>query len=223
MYRNEIKYEIKYEDNLRMSNILRQVLKHDKHAKNGFYHVRSLYFDDIYDTSLHQNQMGLAKRSKYRIRMYNFNTDYILLERKSKNYHKGKKDHLRLQKEEVDLILRGDYSFLEISQNELAHAFMFELKQNQLRPMIIIDYMREAFAFESGNVRVTIDRDIKTSINTQAFFDQNLVCLPKWGVQNLLEIKYDRFIPDFIQASINRFDPSRIAHSKYVLGRQSQI
>lgn len=223
MYRNEIKYEIKHEDNLKISNILRQVLKHDKHAVNGFYHVRSLYFDDIYDRSLHQNQMGLAKRSKYRIRMYNFNSEFLLLERKSKNYHKGRKDHLRLQKEEVEMILKGDIKFLEKSHSDLAHAFMQDIKQNQLRPMIIVDYEREAFQFPSGNVRVTIDRKIETSINTQKFFDKDLVCLPKWGVQNLLEIKYDRYIPDFIQSSINQFDPSRIAHSKYVLGRMSQI
>ncbi len=223
MYRNEIKYEIKHEDNLRISNILRQVLKHDKHAINGMYHVRSLYFDDIYDRSLHQNQMGLAKRSKYRIRMYNYNTEFILLERKSKNYHKGRKEHIRLQKNEVEKILKGEIDFLEKSQSDLAHAFMHDVKQNQLRPVIIIDYEREAFQFESGNVRVTIDRKIQSSINVKGFFDKNLACLPKWGVQNLLEIKYDRFIPDFIQASIKRFDPSRIAHSKYVLGRMSQI
>ncbi len=223
MYRNEIKYEIKHDDNLRLSHVLRQVLKHDKHAINGMYHVRSVYFDDIYDRSLQQNQMGLAKRSKYRIRMYNFNADFLLLERKSKNYHKGRKEHLRLTKDEVQMILDGNVGFLEGNTYELAQEFMRDVKMNQLRPMIIIDYEREAFQFPSGNVRVTIDRKIQTSINTSMFFDKDLVCLPKWGVQNLLEIKYDRFIPDFIQASINHFDPARIAHSKYVLGRMSQI
>lgn len=221
MVRNEMKFEIKLEDKLKLSFVLSQILKHDDHGNQGHYHVRSVYFDDIYDRSLNQNRMGLAKRSKYRIRMYDFNTDYLLLERKSKNYHKGFKEHYRLQKEEVDLILKGDVSCLDKSKSKLALEFSRDVKINQLRAVLIVDYEREAFMHPCGNVRVTIDSKIRVSAHAQAFFNQNLSTVPKLRCTSLLEIKYDRYIPDFIQSSINGFNLQRIAHSKYVLGRMA--
>ena len=38
------------------------------------------------------------------------------------------------------------------------------MKSNGLRPKTIVDYTRDAFVFPAGNVRVTLDYNIRTGL-----------------------------------------------------------
>ena len=51
---------------------------------NGEYMIRSLYFDDYWNTAYEEKDGGVLKRHKYRIRVYNCSDARILLERKNK-------------------------------------------------------------------------------------------------------------------------------------------
>ena len=70
-----------------------------------FYSIRSLYFDDNYDTCLNQVINGVSKRVKYRIRFYNFNEKYIILEKKYKINNMTRKLSCEITKEQaLDII-----------------------------------------------------------------------------------------------------------------------
>ena len=83
-FRNEWKHEITPADRLVLKQRLSLIMKPDSHAVDGLYHIRSLYFDDIHDTALYEKIDGVNQRDKYRLRYYNGDTSYIVLERKSK-------------------------------------------------------------------------------------------------------------------------------------------
>lgn len=71
-----------------------------------------------------------------------------------------------------------------------------------------------------GNVRVTIDSDIKTSVNSIDLFNKDL---PTVSVidenMTVLEVKYDEFIPDFIKDLIQINKTTSTAVSKYASSR----
>ena len=76
-------------------------------AGKSFYSIRSLYFDDYNDTCLKQVINGISERYKYRIRYYNGNTDYIMLEKKYKVNNMTKKTSCQLTKNQVDDIINN--------------------------------------------------------------------------------------------------------------------
>ena len=59
-------------------------MQYDKHVKDGMYRIRSLYFDNMYDSYLEDNEAGNDFREKYRIRTYNNEKQKNHLEIKSK-------------------------------------------------------------------------------------------------------------------------------------------
>jgi len=69
---------------------LEPIMEMDAHQP-GAYRIRSLYFDDIYDTCLAENLAGTDDRYKYRLRYYGKNLDYINLEKKYKLHGMTKK------------------------------------------------------------------------------------------------------------------------------------
>lgn len=82
------RHELKFMINRHQYYILRQRLqglaRHDEHAgQSGEYHIRSLYFDDIDNSALHDKLGGIRERRKYRIRIYNRRDDLIHFEKKN--------------------------------------------------------------------------------------------------------------------------------------------
>ncbi|MEC3793611.1 VTC domain-containing protein, partial [Clostridioides difficile] len=84
----------------------------------------------------------------------------------------------------------------------------------------IVDYNREAFIYPVGNVRVTIDSDIKTSVNSVDLFNKDLPTISVIDENmTVLEVKYDEFIPDFIKDLIQINKTTYTAVSKYASSR----
>ncbi len=83
--RHEYKYFIDFGEYAHLSRTLDYVLYRDKNGDEfNEYHIRSLYFDDEYNTAFADKLRGVQDRDKYRIRIYNFSDKLIRLERKSK-------------------------------------------------------------------------------------------------------------------------------------------
>lgn len=83
-YRHEWKHEITAFDVLCLRRRLSAVMQPDPHASNGRYLVRSLYFDDLRDQALQDKLNGVSRREKFRLRCYNGDDSYLVLEKKSK-------------------------------------------------------------------------------------------------------------------------------------------
>ena len=78
-YRHENKYLISYHDQDNLRRRLSPVLALDKHVKGGGYTIRSLYFDDYWQSAYEEKDAGVLMRKKYRIRIYNYQDHYIRL------------------------------------------------------------------------------------------------------------------------------------------------
>lgn len=81
-YRNELKFEVSDREIARMKYRLFPLMRCDSHQNSDGYAVRSLYFDDIYDTCMKEKEEGAGYRIKYRLRIYNADMDLIRLEKK---------------------------------------------------------------------------------------------------------------------------------------------
>ncbi|HHW94193.1 MAG TPA: polyphosphate polymerase domain-containing protein [Clostridiaceae bacterium] len=219
--RHELKHEINFADHQLLSHRLRKILPHDRHASpSGEYLVRSLYFDDPFDRALTEKISGVNHREKFRIRCYNQDFSWIRLEKKSKRRGLSRKRTARLMEKEVRAILDGEYSFLLESENPLLQEFYFKLKSLLLRPCVMVEYYREPFVFPAGNVRITLDRDIRTSGKNIDFFAIDPLQLPTNEAFAVLEVKYDQFLPEFIADAV-QIGPRRSgAFSKYAHSRK---
>ena len=128
-------------------------MQRDPHAVNGRYDIRSLYFDNADDKALKEKINGAPVREKYRIRVYNRQYSVIHLERKFKTGNLGSKDSANLSVDETRAILRGDTDWMGKSSNEVILGFYTRIRNQGLRPKVLVDYTREPFIFAAGNVR----------------------------------------------------------------------
>lgn len=219
--RHEIKVFINYSDYISIRNRLKNVAEVDRNAsENGIYHIRSIYFDNFNDKALMEKINGYNNREKFRIRFYNHNHSFIRLEKKSKSNGLCYKSSAPLTKEDCKKILNGDIEFLRDSDKDVLKEFYCKLKYQCLKPKTIVDYTREAYIYKAGNVRVTVDSNIKSGLYSTNIFDSDL---PTLGLVNdnpiILEIKYDNFLPDIIRDLIQTNIRSQTAVSKYAACR----
>ena len=150
---------------------LRAVAKPDTHAVDGKYLIRSLYWYTTVDTALLEKQSGVSRRQKFRIRYYNGDKSIIHLEKKCKVGGVGLKVSASLTEEQAQLIVDGDIAWMEDSDSELIKELYYRMVSTRLEPKVIVDYTREPFIFGPGNVRVTLDYNIRTGLRNTDFLD----------------------------------------------------
>lgn len=217
-YRHECKFEIDYADFLTLKSRLSVVAKKDMHTTNGLYEIRSLYFDDVNDTALKEKVNGVNYREKFRIRYYDKNTDFIKLEKKSKINNLTKKESVNLTMEQAERILHGEYDWMLNSDVPLLEEFYGKIYAKGLRPKNIVEYTRIPFVFSCGNVRVTLDYNIRSSKNCANFLNPVTATIPIKDAPIIMEVKWDEYLPDVIRDAI-QINHSQGAFSKYAACR----
>jgi hypothetical protein len=220
--RHELKYYISYYEFENLRNRLRPLVNHDKNSVNqDGYHIRSLYFDTMYDTALYEKNAGVHSRNKYRIRIYNKSDKVIKLERKSKYNQYICKESMNLSRVEYEQIMNRDFNFLKERDSQLGSDFYFLCMSENMQPKIIVDYIREAYIYEFGDVRITFDKRLMAGVNSFDIFNPELVTVDSLRNQSIvLEVKYNEFLPAHIQNIIQIGSHQRSAISKYVICRQ---
>lgn len=218
-FRHEWKHEITLSDVIALRQRLRAVAQPDAHAVNGRYEIRSLYFDNLSDKSLREKLDGVSRREKFRIRCYNRDPSLIHLEKKSKVGGLGAKEHTLLTRAETQAIIDGDYGWMAHSRDPLVGELYYKMSSWQLRPKTIVDYTREPFIFPAGNVRVTIDYDIRTGLLCTDFLNPDCVTIPAGDAPIILEVKWDAYLPDLIRDVIQLNGPRPQSYSKYAACR----
>lgn len=218
-FRHEVKHEINRFDMLILRQRLRAVMRTDSHAINGRYQIRSLYFDDLDDTALREKLDGLCNREKYRIRIYNGDHSMIRLERKRKRGGLGYKESALLTQEQAQATVNGEIGWMMGSTDPVILDFYSCIRNKGLEAKVIVDYTREPFVFAPGNVRVTLDYDIRTALRCTELFDPHCTTVPVSGSPCIMEIKWDRFLPDVIRDAVLLEDRHSTAYSKYAACR----
>lgn len=220
--RHELKHTIHTGDYLAIRSRIQWLMRRDPHAgENGQYRIRSLYFDNYQDKALREKLDGVSVREKFRLRYYNNMMDYVNLEKKSKWNQLGEKESARLTKEQCEKLLDGEYEWMPDTKNPLLREFYCKIKGEQLRPKTIVDYIREPYIYEAGNVRVTFDSQIKSGLYSQNFFDMDLPMMEAFEAGlYIMEVKFDQYLPEIIEAAIQTGDRRGNAFSKYAACRQ---
>lgn len=217
--RHEWKHEISYSDLLTIRQRLSAVAKRDVHAVNGKYHIRSLYFDNLADKALREKLDGISRREKFRIRYYNGDTSVIHLEKKSKIGGLGNKQSASLTAEEAQWIVEGRLDWMLHSDRPLVQELYVKMTTEGLRPKTIVDYIREPFVYAPGNVRVTLDYDIRTGLGCVDFLNTNCPMIPAGDAPIILEVKWDEFLPEVIRDVVQLNNRRVGAYSKYAACR----
>lgn len=219
IYRQELKYRVSRADRELLLRRLSAVLRPDVHGKNGVYTVRTLYFDTVYDDALRDSLAGVSDKVKFRLRMYNADDSFLRLEKKVKEGGGGYKIGARLSREACENLIRGDGAFLAGADDPFLAECYAKWRDGGLRAKEIISYTRAAFGCAEGNVRITVDSDIRACRFPDAFFAPKLGGAPVTAEDVcVLEVKFDRFLPDYIPHLIGIGDRERQAFSKFALG-----
>ena len=224
-YRTELKY-ICFETELKLiENRIRYLVSRDSHIKqSGAYTVRSVYFDDFYNSCYYQVQDGVDNRRKYRIRIYNCDRSYVMLEEKNKHWGKSYKDSCRLTIDQCEMLLNNKPVSLSHDCPSVLKRLCAAMHTQMMHPCIVVDYQRTPFIYHLGNIRVTFDRYISTSSHVERFFDRTLPLRPiMQNGQHILEVKFDEFLVDYVHHTLQLDYLQQTAFSKYYLCRKYAI
>ena len=198
---------------------MRVIAKADAHAVAGRYEIRSLYFDNLSDKALREKLDGVNRREKFRIRYYNGDTGMIHLEKKSKINGLGTKASARMSAEEAQALIDGDYDWMMESGRPLVEELYSKMRSQGLRPRTIVDYTREPFIYGPGNVRITLDYNIRTGLEAVNFLNTKCVTIPVPDSPIILEVKWDEYLPAIIRDAVQLEGRRTAAFSKYAACR----
>ncbi len=218
--RHEWKHIISPSDKIQLITRLSSFCAPDSHYGAESYHIRSLYFDNVYDKALQERLNGQACREKFRIRFYNFDDSYIVLEKKSKFNGLCGKQSVRVTRAEVEALLTGDIGWLMEKDALLCHELYAKMRGQMLKPKVIVDYTRRAFVYEPGNTRITLDDNVRTGLSCLDFFNAEMVTIPADMTHPIiLEVKYDAFLPDNVRRAVALDNRRTTNFSKYTACR----
>lgn len=221
-YRHELKYNITAAQLQLLKVRIGCLMSLDSHVgSSGGYTIRSLYFDDYDNRCFWENENGTDPRQKFRIRIYNHSPERITLECKRKERGKTLKTACPLTLAQTELLMAGKVIPNIGQQPPLLQKLTLEMLTHRLRPVVIVEYDRIPYVYPNGNVRVTLDTNIASSSAVGCFLDAQI---PKRLVmplgQQLLEVKYDEYLPDFLYRSLQLPSLQQTAFSKYYLCRK---
>lgn len=220
--RHELKYYISIADAPILQSRLERTLSLDGHGDHlNRYQIRSLYFDDANNSAYFDKLNGVMHRDKYRLRMYAFDENAIYLERKRKTGDLISKDSQRVTRRLAEQLMSGDPRGLEKLAHPLFHDMFVQMRLSLMRPAVIVDYDRQAYTHPAERVRVTLDREVRSGASRLDMFDSRLLTVPAIEPgRMILEVKYNRYLPDFITGILSAIPAERSAVSKYALCRR---
>ena len=222
--RHELKYFISPAQYYLLSRALDRTLRRDPNGdENNEYAIRSLYFDTIFDDALHDKLAGVGKRDKYRIRIYNYSDRVIKLECKTKYGSLISKRSLTIPRDLAEQLIAGDPTGLETTRSGLLQDMFREMTVRLLRPVVIVDYVREAYLHPAEEVRITFDKHLRTGLRATTLFDPSTPVVPPFeNDDTILEVKYNRVLPPYIRDLLSTYCEGAVmsAISKYTWCRR---
>ncbi len=222
-YRHELKYQITPADYFAIRQRLRTVMRIDEHARaDGRYTIHSIYFDNVDDKALREKIDGVQYREKFRIRYYNDDLSYLSLEKKVKHNYLCQKTEAQITEAECRQLLDGQTDWMMAHESALVRELYCKMKYQWLQPRILVSYVREPYVFAAGNVRITFDSQIRSSLFHRTFLEEQTpdICATDHPEDMILEVKYDAFLPEIIACLLQTETLRQQAFSKYGISRR---
>ena len=228
LQRYEFKYFLSKKISEDIKNQVNNFMDIDKNASsklNKEYFVRSIYFEDDFNSNFDEKVDGHRIRKKFRFRYYekNLENQGIYLETKGRNLERTYKRRIKIDESDIELIKQNKFLYKLIKKypnSQTINEFVFESYRKNLKPKVIIDYMRRPYVNKHGlYFRLTFDQNISCiNLNNNlknSYLNQNISC--KTGY-TILEVKFDRSIPLWFHRIIQSYNLRRQSISKFVLG-----
>lgn len=219
--RHELKFYIDHADYAHARSVLDVVMKKDPNQENARgYWIRSLYLDDIDDSSVEDKLAGIEDRTKYRLRIYDTAQDWAKLEQKKKLNNYVQKTAVHVSRDEAYEIAAGDYTCLQRRDDRDALTLYVDLVKQYRRPVAIIDYMRDTYCLDYNNIRITFDTQLRASNTDLDLFATDTATLPLLRPEAvIMEIKFNHFLPPWFTQLMQLDGAISSAISKYTISR----
>jgi hypothetical protein len=212
---SQFRYEIKFIlNNIDLARAMKWMYQYTSAEENyPKRKVNSLYFDDIYYSSVKDNLSGIAYRDKKRLRWYDSKRTPPVFEIKNKNGRLGSKEKYILNS--------LDSNFYDLKIEKITSTCFEDLQSQNiffdryLLPSMLVSYEREYFETLSG-LRITFDNNIN-------FYDPlPSLCLNECNSipysNNIMEIKFEPRLKNSVTKLIRNLNMTPKRHSKYLVG-----
>lgn len=201
------------------------LLVKDMHTRaDGTYTITSLYFDNYQNDCFYDNENGNDFKVKFRIRYYNGNSDFMKLEKKSKERGMSLKESCVITKEQCKIFMSGKIPDITSNLTQMAINFFAEMNIKEMHPKVIVTYERIPFLYPVGNVRVTFDRKISASDDLDRFLEESRAERPILPLgKSIMEVKWDEIFPSYINEYLQLDELQWSTFSKYYLCRKYNI
>lgn len=218
--RRELKYSLNIISYQKVDKVLKQLLTKDENNNECDYYIRSLYFDTYDNYDFYSKMNGDVRRKKIRLRTYDLNDNEVKLEIKRKEGINQVKESVWIQKEDAKELVVGNYSVLLKYNSQTAETIYNIMTLGQYRPVVMVDYYRKAYYHRENNIRITLDRDIRSSESNFDMFNKSIMLTPVFDEGfSVLEVKYNSVILRWIKDALNGINLSKQSISKYCSSR----
>ena len=221
VYRHELKFVLSQMEYENLRRLLAATMNLDENVRSGEdYFIRSLYFDTMTDTDYVNKIMGISERRKIRLRIYDTKTDKVKLEIKNKQSDYSVKETVVISREDAQELMKHNYKPLLKYDDSVSDKVYYNFMLNDYVPKVIVDYDREAYMLPIENVRITFDKKVRAAKAS------NLFCpnLPMFYIlseqQIILEVKYNNYLPQYVNDILSTACVQRMSISKYCLARE---
>lgn len=222
IYRHELKFLLSVVEYEHLKRLLSALLVKDVNMKQGKdYYIRSLYFDTPENKDYYNKLIGVPQRKKIRLRIYDTSADKVKLEMKNKDNDYSIKETMSISRKDAKMLLSGDYHVLAEYDNEVSGKAYFNLRTYAYTPKVLVDYEREAYLLPVDNIRLTFDKRVRAFKGNELFGEHNAfvgVLAPEYVI---LEVKYDQYLPTYVERMLSSVNMQRMSISKYCMARQT--
>lgn len=220
-YRHEYKYFINQTSMYELKSRLWLTMDRDPNAdRYGNYRVRSLYFDDEQGRASREKLAGVESRKKYRLRSYDDDYHHIKLECKIKENRSVAKRSMPITMSAAESLIYDGTLPTPEAQEPMGVEIHTQIASEGLKPAVIVEYIREAYIMPYQDIRICFDKHLSVGLQTKNFFDRSLPTmevLPA-GIQ-ILEIKFNEYLPSYYWDLLQGIRAERSAVSKYLFCR----
>ena len=127
----------------------------------------------------------------------------------------------RLSEEQCRTLMAGRLLPMNQEDPPVLQKLNLRMRTHLLRPRIIVEYDRVPYVDPLGNTRITEDLNIRSSSYVGGFLDKELPMRPIMPCgQQVLEVKYDEYLPDYLYRNLQLESLRQTAYSKYYLCRR---
>lgn len=124
--------------------------------------VRKIYFNDEINYLEDGMYADSGDKDVYSIVMVNFDTEHLMVERKSRRSGMVYKDYAPITANESRRIFRGDVRWLKESQYSLLRNLYLEITVNLRTIGVVVDYERQRFKVHNSNDYIQFDLSVRS-------------------------------------------------------------